>query len=121
MHLMDVKVSRPVSRIPGFLISTTHFLLAFDGHDRFFRVHTGKGLYYGLAQDGHQIYISCRNQTQGPVDATARAEEIGSVLILDAVSLLPISEIRPVEFPYAMCTELPISTASYGLPALSTT
>jgi len=99
MHTsMCVKVGRPTCRIPGFLLTTTHHVLAFDGQDRFFCVHSGKGLYYGIAQDGQYIYISCRNQTEGPVDATARAEEIGTVLILDAVSLLPVTEIRPDDF-----------------------
>jgi hypothetical protein len=88
-----------VRRIPGFLLTTTHHVLAFDGQDRFFRVHSGNGLYYGIAKDGRHTYIACRNQTKGPVDAAARAEETGSILILDAVSLLPIAEIRPEEFP----------------------
>jgi hypothetical protein len=84
---------------PGFLLTTTHHVLAFDGQGRFFRVHSGKGLYYGLAQDGRCIYVSCRNQTTGPYDATARAGETGSILVLDAASLLPIAELRPEEFP----------------------
>jgi hypothetical protein len=81
------------------LVTTTHHLLAFDGHDRFFRVHSGKGLYYGLARDRQCIYVSCRNQTTGPIDATARAAEAGSILIFDADSLLFTAELRPEEFP----------------------
>lgn len=95
----DANAGRPDGRIPGFLLTTTHHLLAFDDQDRFFRVHSGKGLYYGIAQDGPHIYISCRNQTQGPVDTTARAEERGSILILDSASLLPIADLRPNDFP----------------------
>jgi len=85
--------------MPGFLLTTTHHVLAFDGRDRFFRVHSGNGLYYGIAQDGPHLYIACRNQTQGPVDAAARAAESGSILILEAASLHPIAEIRPADFP----------------------
>ena len=88
-----------MGRISGFLLTTTHHVLVFDGQDRFFRVHSGKGLYYGIAQDDRHTYISCRNQTIGPVDAKARAEETGSILILDSASLLPVAEILPEEFP----------------------
>jgi hypothetical protein len=84
---------------PAFLLTTTHHVLAFDGHNHFFRVHSGKGLYYGLAQDDQHIYVSCRNQTKGPDDAMARAGETGSILVLDAASLLPIAELRPEKFP----------------------
>jgi hypothetical protein len=93
------KHDRPPGRIPGFLLTTTHHVLAFDGQEGFFKVHSGKGLYYGIARDGQHIYISCRNRTDGPADATARAEERGSILILDAATLLPIFEIRPEDFP----------------------
>ncbi len=82
----------------AFLVTTTHQVLAFDGHDQFFRVHSGKGLYYGLAQDNRYFYVSCRNQTIRPDNAAARAEETGSVLVLDALSLLPIAEFRPEDF-----------------------
>ena len=82
----------------AFLVTTTHQVLAFDGGDRFFQVHSGKGLYYGLAQDSRCIYVSCRNQTIGPDDAVARAEETGSILVLDALALLPIAELRPEDF-----------------------
>src|SRR5258706_6709906 len=82
----------------AFLIPTTHQVLVFDGHDRFFRVHSGKGLYYGLAQDSRCIYLSCRNQTIGPDNAAARAEETGSILVLDALSLRPIAELLPEDF-----------------------
>lgn len=70
-------------------------MLAFDGRDHFFRVHSGNGLYYGLAQDNRHVYISCRNQTKGPQDAAVRAQEAGSILVLDAASLLPTGELSP--------------------------
>jgi hypothetical protein len=73
---------------PAFLLTTTNYLLAFDGHERFFQVHTGTGLYYGLARDGRHIYVSCRNQTIGP-HAAARASESGSIRVFDAASLSP--------------------------------
>jgi hypothetical protein len=83
---------------PAFLITTTHHLLAFDGRRNFFRVHSGKGLYYGLAQDHRHVYVSCRNETGGPWDPALRAAESGSILVLDAGSLGRVGELRPEEF-----------------------
>jgi hypothetical protein len=82
----------------AFLITTTHHLLAFDGRDRFFRVHSGKGLYYGIARNGRKIYVSCRNQIKGLENASARAAEDGSILVFDAASLQPVEELRPEKF-----------------------
>ena len=82
----------------AFLITTTHHVLAFDGKDRFFRAHSGKGLYYGLARHGSCIFVSCRNRTDGPDLPSARENETGSILVLDATSLRPIGEVRP-DFP----------------------
>lgn len=82
-----------------YLITTTHHLLAFDGKSRFFRVHSGKGLYYGLATDGDSVFVGCRNQTDGPNDADLRAKENGSILVLDARTLQIKGELRPAHFP----------------------
>jgi hypothetical protein len=84
--------------MPSFLLTTTHHILAFDGQDHFFRIHSGKGVYYGLAQDGPHVYVSCRNQTEGPHNHDARASETGSILVLDSTSLLPTAELRPDDF-----------------------
>jgi hypothetical protein len=83
----------------AYLVATTHALLAFDSQDRFFEVHSGNGLYYGLAKCGGRIYVSCRNQTEGPKNLVIRDGEKGSVLVLDANSLRQISELCPDEFP----------------------
>ncbi len=83
---------------PRFLIATTHHLLGFDGQDQFGLVHSGSGLYYGLAQDDRRIYVSCRNQSTGPYDATMRTGETGSILVFDAASLSLTEEFRPEDF-----------------------
>jgi len=68
-----------------FLVSTTHCLLAIDPEGGLsWRVHSGRGLYFGLALDPEcRIYVACRNTTLGPEDETIRASERGSVLVLD--------------------------------------
>jgi hypothetical protein len=98
----------------AFLITTTHHLLAFDGRRNFFRVHSGKGLYYGLARDERHIYVSCRNETGGPSDPALRAAEWGSILVLDAVSLSPVGELRPADFALRDVHASPASTANCG-------
>jgi hypothetical protein len=82
-----------------YLLTTTHHLLAFDGEESFFLVHSGKGLYYGLAHNGAYLYVACRNQTTGPDDAEARARERGSILVFDAASLAFVAELSPEDFP----------------------
>jgi hypothetical protein len=83
----------------SILITTTHHVLAYSDNAGFRIVHTGKGLYYGLSQHDARIYISCRNRTEGPVDATVRAAEQGSVLVLNADTLEPVDELLPSYFP----------------------
>lgn len=79
-----------------FLVATTHRLLALDDEDRVYRVHSGKGLYYGLASDqaGH-LYVGCRNQVEAPEDDLARSRQDGSILVLDASSLAVVDELKP--------------------------
>jgi hypothetical protein len=82
-----------------FLLTTTHYLLAQDEQDHFFQVHSGRGLYYGIAEHENAIYVACRNNVEGPTDPASRAKEAGSVLVFDAASLLLIDELCPAGFP----------------------
>lgn len=68
-----------------FLVSTTHYLLAIDPEThQLWQVHSGSGLYYGLAKDTNGLlYAACRNTVAGPDDETVRAAETGSILVLD--------------------------------------
>jgi len=82
-----------------FLVSTTHHLLAIEPESHMlWRIHSGAGLYFGLAKgpDG-VIYAACRNTAFGPEDETVRASERGSVLVLDA-NFRMCDELRPA-FP----------------------
>ncbi|HEX3745592.1 MAG TPA: hypothetical protein VHW09_16735 [Bryobacteraceae bacterium] len=79
-----------------FLVSTTHHLLAIDPEERkLWRVHSGSGLYYGLAKDDKErLYVGCRNAVLGPQDESVRETEAGSILVLDR-GLRPIDELQP--------------------------
>jgi hypothetical protein len=81
------------------LITTTNNLLALDGQERFYRIHSGKGLYYGLASDERNLYVTCRGTTMGPAEAATRAQENGSVLVFNAHTLALTGELRPPDFP----------------------
>jgi hypothetical protein len=69
-----------------FLVSTTHCLLAVDAEQGCaFLLHSGQGLYFGLAFDPQgRFYVACRNATAGPESEAVRAAERGSVLIFDS-------------------------------------
>jgi hypothetical protein len=79
-----------------FLVSTTHHLLAIDPESRsLWRVHSGAGLYFGLAKgaDG-LLYTACRNTVLGPQDPQIRASEEGTILVFDR-ELRVCGELRP--------------------------
>ena len=97
-----------------FLVSTTHHLLAIDVETHeFWQVHSGSGLYYGLAKDENgMLYAACRKTVVGPHDETVRAAEVGSILVLDR-GFRVVHEIQP-PFPCGMCTASHVSTAGYG-------
>lgn len=66
-----------------FLIATTHHLFVLDENNQVYRLHTGKGLYFGLTTDGKHIFVACRNE----VDYSRCLQSRGDILILDAISL----------------------------------
>src|SRR4051794_27599089 len=90
-----------------YLVSTTQHLLAIDTEARqVFRVHSGRGLYYGLAFSGDRIYAACRNETRGPENDTVRANEQGCLLAMDADTLEPIEIVRapfPLRDMHGLC------------------
>ncbi len=69
-----------------------------DEQERFYRIHSGKGLYYGLAKDERYLYVACRGTTVGPADSATRANESGSILIFDIHTLALTGELRPANF-----------------------
>lgn len=79
-----------------FLVSTTHHLLAVDtDRNSVWHVHSGSGLYFGLAAgENGLLYVAARNSIQGPQDVDARASEHGSVLVMDEKFCLR-DELRP--------------------------
>jgi hypothetical protein len=79
-----------------FLVATTHHLLAIDPQSRrVWRIHSGSGLYYGLAKDeAGLLYAACRHTVTGPDDETVRAGEVGSILVLDR-GFRVVGETRP--------------------------
>ena len=82
----------------AFLITTTQHVLAFDQSAQTFRrVHSGRGLYYGVCEVGDQYFIACRNETRGPEDERLRQLERGTILVFDRNFRL-IEELEP-EFP----------------------
>jgi hypothetical protein len=56
-------------------------------------------VYYGIAMDEKHLYVACRNEVEGPTDASAREKERGSILVFDAASLTLITELCPSDFP----------------------
>ena len=82
-----------------FLVATTHHLLAIEPQcETLWRIHSGAGLYFGLAVDSDGLlYAACRNSILGPENDQARAAEQGSILVFDREFRLR-EELRP-EFP----------------------
>lgn len=82
-----------------FLVATTHHLLAIEPQcETLWRVHSGAGLYFGLAMDSAGLlYAACRHTIQGPDNEEARAAEQGSILVFDQ-ELRLYDELRP-QFP----------------------
>jgi hypothetical protein len=79
-----------------FLLTTTHHLLALDDQGRFYRIHSGKGVYYGLASDHERhLYVACRNQVKGSNDDAERSRQTGSILVLAVPSFAVIGELQP--------------------------
>jgi len=74
----------------SYLISTSQHLLLLDSDDQIRVVHSGKGTYFGLAQEHGTIYVACRNRTSLGSDASER----GSIMTLDACTLDPIGSIK---------------------------
>ena len=81
------------------LITTTHHLLGYSEDTGFRQVHSGNGLYYGLALHEDKVFVSCRNNTAGPLDSSARSREYGSILVFDKTTLQVIEELQPPDFP----------------------
>lgn len=79
-----------------FLVSTTRHLLAVEpGAGTASILHSGKGLYFGLATDDEgNVYAACRNAVAGPESAEVRAAERGTVLVFSS-DLREIEEIVP--------------------------
>lgn len=79
-----------------FLVSTTHHLLAVDTDtDEVWRIHSGAGLYFGLAvAENGLLYVACRNRIDGPQNEEARASEKGTILVLDR-RFCVCDELRP--------------------------
>jgi hypothetical protein len=88
----------PPSAQSGLLIATTHHLLLLDADGDVRVVHSGAGLYYGLANDGAHIYAACRRNDGLPSDASGRQLERGSVLVLDGA----LQVVRTAEPPFAL-------------------
>jgi hypothetical protein len=82
-----------------FLVSTTHHLLAIEPQSgKLWRIHSGAGLYFGLAEGPNRLlYIACRNTVLGPNDNQVRSTEQGTILVLDR-NFHVCDELRP-EFP----------------------
>ena len=79
----------------AFLISTTHHLLVLDEVDRFYRVDSGRGLYYGSAQRGDYIFVACQNEPAAASDEGLLVKQAGSILVFEANSLQFVEELRP--------------------------
>jgi len=66
-----------------FLVSTSqHILLIDTNHEAVYHVHSGKGLYYGLASHRGRLIAACRNRQPSP-DDSEREGERGSLLVFD--------------------------------------
>jgi hypothetical protein len=81
------------------LVSTTQHLLGLNpDDDSAYRIHSGQGLYFGLARDMENgIYVACRNATDDPENEAVRAAERGSILVFN--SGLTISDELTAPFP----------------------
>jgi hypothetical protein len=67
----------------AFLISTSqHLLLLETNRKTVYRVHSGKGLYYGLCLHHGRVIAGCRNRVPSS-DDDERGEERGSLLFFD--------------------------------------
>jgi hypothetical protein len=82
-----------------FVVSTTHHLLGLDPESKMlWRIHSGAGLYYGLAKDANgSLYVACRNTVWGSDNDQVRASEEGAILVLDQ-NLRVCDKLRP-QFP----------------------
>lgn len=78
-----------------YLIGTTHHLLVLDEVDRFYRVDSGRGLYYGSARRGDHIYVVCQNEPAAASDESLLVKQAGSILVFEANSLQFLEELRP--------------------------
>lgn len=66
-----------------FLVSTSQQILLIDTEqETVYHVHSGKGLYYGLALRRGRVIAACRNR-QPSSDDSQRPEERGSLLFFD--------------------------------------
>ena len=66
-----------------FLVSTSQQIVLIDTNQKaVYRVHSGKGLYYGLALRRGRVIAACRNR-QPSSDDSERPEERGSLLFFD--------------------------------------
>ena len=70
-------------------------------------------MYYGIAMDEKHLYVACRNEIEGPTDASARAKERGSILVFDAASLTLITSCARATSHCVMSMEQRLSMASY--------
>jgi hypothetical protein len=79
-----------------FLVSTTNYLLAVEPEShKLWRIHSGGGLYYGLARGANGLlYAARRNCVIGPTDPGARSSEEGSILVFDR-DFKQCDELRP--------------------------
>jgi hypothetical protein len=82
-----------------FVVSTTHHLLALDPESHtLWRIHSGAGLYFGLAEGANGLlYVACRNTVLGSDNDQVRASEEGTILVIDH-KFRVCDELRPV-FP----------------------
>jgi len=67
----------------AFLVSTSHHILLLDpSRETAYRVHSGKGLYYGLCMHRGRVIAGCRHRLPSR-DEGERMEERGSLLLFD--------------------------------------
>lgn len=76
------------------LITTSHCVLGLDESERFFEIHSGKGLYYGMAIAGSRLYVTARGDSTVPDGSEACACQSGSVLVFDTNTLALTDELR---------------------------
>jgi len=73
----------------AFLIATTQYVLVLDKNHALRIIHSGSGLYFGLARDENYIYIACQKE----VACNLRMNAHGSILIFDKKSLTLTDEL----------------------------